>query len=115
MTSSTPIDEDVLDLVLEPAPQASVDDGQFRITWANAGIAIALDPASATLLDCFEGGLSPRELAADMTEALDLEADEAVSTMAALASSLIKSGHLQLRDEPARKRFIASYPPFASA
>ena len=88
--------------------------GSLGVAWAKDGAAIALDEAAATILHCFDEPVTPRELAADLAEAVGLGSDVALRSVCVLAASLGTSGHLiPFGIEPRPAQHLA-YPPSAS-
>ena len=106
---------DLTELALQQAPHASAVHGDFRVSWPLSGAPIALDSAGATLLDCFDGGATPRELANDMVDALGVTHHDALSSVLSFAEALIHAGHLEQVGQAPEPRFLSAYPPFASA
>jgi hypothetical protein len=96
------------------APQAVLERDEFRISWPPGGLPMALDPAAASMLDCFEEPLSPRELAADLVAALGMDARSAERTALTLADSLLRSGQLIPEGLNPMPTSHLSYPPSAS-
>lgn len=104
----------IADMVLVGTPRSWTDVAGLSVAWATDGAAIALDEAAATILRCFDEPVSPRELAADLVEAVGLEPNAALRSVCALSASLGSSGHLiPVGIEPRRASHLA-YPPSAS-
>lgn len=102
------------DTVLVGTPRSWAEVAGLSVAWARDGTAIALDEAAATLLRCFDEPVSPRELAADLVEAVGLEPDAALRSVCALSASLGSSGHLIPVGIEQRRAPHLMYPPSAS-
>lgn len=103
-----------LDQRFVAAAQSTLEHPEFRISWPAGGLPVALDPAAASMLDCFDEPLSPRELAADLTAALDMDPEVAERTALNLTHSLLRSGQLIPDGMVPMPASYLSYPPSAS-
>ena len=104
----------LLDTPLLRDPQyATVEHEQLSIVLPLRGQPLAFDPASLTLLECFESIVTPREVAADLVDAVGLDVTAAEQMIERFALTLVRSGHLYKSDHGPR-RFGSNYPPAAS-
>lgn len=104
----------IADMMLVGTPRGWSEVGDLSVAWAKDGTAIALDQAAATILRCFDEPVTPRELAADLVEAVGLGSDVALRSVCALAASLGSSGHLIPSGIEPRPASHLAYPPSAS-
>jgi hypothetical protein len=108
------LDEAQLDQRFTTAPQAVLEHPAYRLTWPHGGFPVALGSGAATMLDCFEEPLAPRELATDLVAALGLDEEDALHSIGSFTDSLLRTGHLipeGLIPMPADR---LTYPPSAS-
>ena len=77
-----------------PAVATVAVDGQLLLTHARAPSVLRFDPISAFLWNSLAPGVTVAELAEDVAYALDLAADEALESLAAVVTTLGRTGYL---------------------
>ena len=96
------------------APYSVVDMEGHRLIWPHGGLPVALDLAATTLLDCYQVPTSPSALAADLEDAVGLDADVAMEAAIAATTDFQRSGLVVAEGQvpmPARE---LAYPAGAS-
>jgi hypothetical protein len=93
---------------------ASIDVHGLRVVWAPSGRPAVLDPAAATLLDCFGEPTTSDLIAQDLVDVIGLGRDEARRAAATTTHLLRNAGVIVATNQEVAQPWRYHYPPSAS-